>query len=104
MGRSSRIVAARRRDHLRVRSAKKGQANRAKHGIDFERAKLLWRDRLGFDLAAGHPSEPRFSRLARLEGRIYAAFRMPRGEVVRLISVRRATQREARLYNERNRR
>ena len=42
----------------------KSRANRAKHGIDFEKAEHLWEDRLGFDLSTGHPSEPRLMRLA----------------------------------------
>ena len=82
----------------------KSRANRAKHGIDFERAQRLWRDRLGFDYSVRYPSETRFLRLARLGNRIYAAFWTPRGDAVRLISVRLATQREVRQYYERNRR
>ncbi|MDR0593700.1 MAG: BrnT family toxin [Bifidobacteriaceae bacterium] len=83
---------------------RKSKLNKSKHGIDFETAKDLWDDPLGFDVAAGHWSEVRFTRLARLGGKVYAAVWTPRGEVIRLISVRRAIQEEVHRYRGGNRR
>ncbi len=76
----------------------KSAANKAKHGIDFAAAQALWGDPNGIAFPAKSVSEPRFGRLALLDGKLWMAYWTQRGEVVRLISVRRARPSERTFY------
>ena len=76
----------------------KSAANAAKHGINFEAAQALWDDPWRLEAPARTEDEPRFLLIGRIEGRHWAAIWTPRGEDVRIISVRRARKEEVERY------
>jgi len=76
----------------------KSQANQAKHGIDFLEAQVLWADEDRLEIPARTSDEPRTIILAQIRSKIWAAVVTYRGENIRIISVRRARQREVELY------
>ena len=79
--------------------ARKNIANRGKHGIDFKTAKALWLDDNRIEINAPHPVEERRILIAHLHGKLWTAVYTIRGEsTIRLISVRRAREREVTLY------
>jgi len=76
----------------------KSQANREKHGIDFDAAQEMWR--YG-DLIWGpskHPVEDRFMAIGRIKRQIWAAVYTMRQNRIRLISVRPAKRKERAIY------
>ena len=78
----------------------KSRINKDKHGIDFERAQLLWNDSEAVNVQAKSDSELRYAFISKLEEKCWVAFYTLRGDVIRLISVRRARTNEERIYNE----
>jgi uncharacterized DUF497 family protein len=78
----------------------KSLANREKHGIDFETAKSLWLDERRVEIEMTFPNEKRWALIAKIQGKTWTAINTVRDESVRLISVRRARAKEARLYEE----
>lgn len=78
----------------------KAAINVAKHSLSFEEAVAAFADPLGADFDASHSAdgEPRRKRVAQIEGRTFTVVYTLRGEVVRLISARRANAPEARRY------
>jgi uncharacterized protein len=77
--------------------AEKNASNKAKHGVDFEQALALWNDPNHVIVELEHPLEKRFIVIAKLsanDANIYAAIFTYRGDRVRLISVRRASNRK----------
>lgn len=77
----------------------KSAANLAKHGIDFEQAKALWDDELRIEAPAyGLDGEAREITIGMIDGKIWAAITTLRDEVVRIISVRRAREKEVAIY------
>lgn len=76
----------------------KSEANRTKHGIDFETAKEMWLDENRVEISAPHPVEDRNILIGRAHNKLWTAVYTLRGGAIRLISVRRARQKEARLY------
>ncbi len=76
----------------------KSDANRSKHGIDFEQAKELWADDDRLVIPARTESEPRWAMIAQRGANVWAAFYALRGDRVRLISVRRARPNEKAIY------
>lgn len=82
--------------------AQKSRANLAKHGIDFDEARELWKDQLRIDTVIEHRGERRRFMLARYAGACWVAIYTMRGERVRLISVRRAVREEAAYYDREN--
>ena len=81
--------------------AAKSRTNADKHGVDFERAQLLWQDVGLLILPARSEGEPRLLAVGRIEDRHYTAVFTERAGKVRLISVRRSRVEERDLY-ERN--
>lgn len=81
--------------------SEKSAANRQKHGIDFESAKLLWLDEQRLIVPARSTTEPREAIIGELGGILWTAIYTMRGEVVRIISVRRARDEEREKYNNR---
>ena len=79
---------------------KKSEANKAKHGIDFEEAKQLWSEEKAVEARAISRTESRFLRVAMLNGKLWSAFFTIRNDNIRIISVRRARTNEERLYDE----
>lgn len=78
----------------------KSSSNLHKHGIDFERAQLLWGYPNALEIKAKSDSESRFALIGRIEDKIWIAFYTYRNESVRLISVRRTRENEKRIYDE----
>lgn len=76
----------------------KSQSNKAKHGIDFIEAQVLWEDEDRLEIPARTSDEPRTVILGQIRAKIWAAVVTHRGENTRIISVRRARQREVDLY------
>jgi uncharacterized DUF497 family protein len=76
----------------------KSAANKIKHGIDLEAAQVLWRDERLLEAPANTEDEPRFVAIGKLGGKHWAAVYTLRGGNIRLISVRRARQREIERY------
>ena len=77
---------------------RKSTSNLKKHGIDFERAQLLWNDPNMVELAARSDDEPRSIVIALLNGQHWSAVFTYRDDEIRLISVRRARKAEVELY------
>jgi uncharacterized protein len=81
----------------------KSRANKKKHGIDFDEAQALWTSGK-FVEAAGKfvepETEPRFFRIAMINGILWFSVFTMRGDKVRLISVRRTRPEEKELYEQ----
>ncbi len=77
---------------------KKSASNLRKHGIDFERAQLLWDDPNLVELAAKSDDEPRSIVIARLNDQYWSAVFTNRDDEIRIISVRRSRETEVELY------
>ena len=78
----------------------KSQSDQRKHGIDFETAKTLWLDETRVEIYAPHPVEDRMVLIAKHLDKIWTAIYTLRRDVIRIISVRRARQKEVDLYEE----
>ena len=73
----------------------KSASNLSKHGIDFDQAQALWDDPWMLEAPAKTEDEPRFLSIGTIEAKHWAAVWTPRGEAVRIISVRRARKRRS---------
>lgn len=76
----------------------KSRSNLEKHGIDFEQAQGLWDDPDLLEVPARTTDEPRFLVVGLIEGRHWSAVVTPRGDRIRIISVRRSREEEVALY------
>lgn len=81
---------------------RKAAQNAAKHGVPFEYAvrALLDPHRLDSEDRRRDYSEERWITLGKIEGRLFAVAYTPRGKVIRVISARKANEREQRRYDE----
>lgn len=78
--------------------AAKSGSNLVKHGIDFIEAQQLWLDMDRLEVRARTQDEPRWLLIARYNGKTWSAVITYRPDRVRIISVRRARQKEIALY------
>ena len=78
----------------------KSISNQEKHGIDFDTAKKLWLDDKRVEIQIAFPSEDRWALIAAVEGKMWTAIYTMRNDVIRVISVRRAREREVKLYED----
>ena len=76
----------------------KSRANKAKHGLDFVEAQELWHDAHALEIPARTEDEPRSMVIGKIGARYWTAIITYRGEMIRLISVRRARNEEQELY------
>jgi len=76
----------------------KSEANKRKHGIDFEEAKKIWDDLAYLEIPAKVVDESRFVVIGSCRGKLWAAVITYRNEHIRLISARRARKEEQVLY------
>lgn len=76
----------------------KSAANLSKHGIDFERAQLLWNDPDMLEIPAKTEDEPRFLVIGRIEGKHWSGVITYRSDTIRIISVRRSRPEEIAIY------
>ena len=77
---------------------KKSKSNKAKHGIDFDEAQLLWEDPDCIGFPAKSDDEDRYALLAMLKSKLWLAFYTHRDDRIRIISARRARSNERQLY------
>lgn len=76
----------------------KSQSNLDKHGIDFVEAQALWNDPYLVEIQAKTKDEPRFLVIGRVKGKHWSAVVTPRGNDIRIISVRRSRIEEVAIY------
>ena len=76
----------------------KSAANKAKHGLDFEEAKALWKDENLLEVPVLRTGEPRFLVSGCIGGKSCTGVITYRGNAVRIISVRRARKDEVEHY------
>ncbi|WP_174299467.1 BrnT family toxin [Caulobacter sp. S45] len=81
----------------------KAQSNLAKHGVGFSLAARVFDDPNHQDSDASREAdgESRRKAIGSIEGRLIAVVYVGRGEVVRIISARRANMKESRSYGDR---
>ena len=77
---------------------KKSVSNLNKHGIDFVTAQELWDDPDLIEIQATSNTEPRFLFIGRIEYKHWSAAITYRGNIIRIISVRRSRKSEVELY------
>jgi len=76
----------------------KSRSNQVKHGIDFEEAQTLWADPDLVEIRARTEDEPRFIVIGRISDKHWSGVITYRGDVIRVISVRRSRPEEVKLY------
>ena len=81
---------------------RKAAQNAAKHGVPFDYAARVFLDphRLDSEDTRRDYSEERRLSLGKIDGRLFAVAYIPRGTTIRLISARKANEREQRKYDE----
>ncbi len=77
---------------------KKSEANKPKHGIDFDDARQLWRDPRVLTVRARQVTEPRWVAIGRIGESYWSAIFTYRRERIRIISVRSSRAKEIALY------
>ena len=82
----------------------KSRTNARKHGIDFVIAQQLWQDNGLLVLPAKFSEEARFLAVGRIEEKHWTAIFTERGELTRLISVRRSRAEEKPIYERKQQR
>lgn len=80
---------------------RKSEANRLKHGVDFDEAQRLWDDDDRVMVIASYPDERRFLTVGMIDGKPWTAIWTERGDAIRIISARRSRREEASLYDSR---
>ena len=78
----------------------KSQANKSKHGIDFNAAKKMWNDINRIEIQSPYPLEERHALISKIGKKYYTAIFTYRGNAIRIISVRRSREKEVQLYDE----
>ena len=76
----------------------KSLSNFDKHGFDFIEAQRLWDDPNLLEVPARTEDEPRFLIVGVIEDKYWSAIITPRGEYIRIISVRRSRVEEVKIY------
>jgi len=76
----------------------KSRSNKDKHGIDFEEAQALWRDAKHIVIDSAYTEEPRSLVIGNIDGACWVAVVTYRLEAIRIISCRRARNKEEALY------
>lgn len=78
----------------------KSQVNKAKHGIDFVEAQVLWDDPDRLQVSARTQGEPRLMLIGRIGNKHWSAIFTIRDETTRIISVRRSRTKEVEQYED----
>lgn len=80
---------------------RKSTANKQKHGIDFEEAKVLWDDIYRLEVPAViRGNESRYAVIGRIEARVWTAIVAYRSDNIRIISVYPSSRKQRRAYEE----
>ncbi len=82
---------------------RKNEANIEKHGIGFKEAQAIWNDPDLLKIPAKKSGEKRYLVIGMVQGRCLTAVATDRSGAVRIISARRASEQEAKLYGSNNR-
>lgn len=79
----------------------KDAANRAKHGVGLAFGEAVWGDRdvLVIPSLRRIDGEERYKAVGHVDGRLWTAVHVVRGEAIRLISVRKSNDGERRLHD-----
>ncbi|MBD3271164.1 MAG: BrnT family toxin [Elusimicrobia bacterium] len=77
---------------------KKSESNKAKHGIDFNEAQLLWDDPNVIEIPAKTRDEKRYLVIGKIFERHYSGIITYRNENIRIISMRRSRLEEVKIY------
>lgn len=77
---------------------RKSEANIQKHGIDFEEARKIWDDPDYLKVPAKKKGEKRFLAIGMVYGRCLTAVATERGDAIRIISARPASNQEVKRY------
>ena len=80
----------------------KSRTNKDKHGIDFEEAKALWKDDRRIEAPVDSSTEPRSLVVGTIGDKFWTAVITWRGELIRIISVRRSRKYEVTWYEKEN--
>jgi uncharacterized protein len=78
----------------------KSEANRKKHGIDFEQVQALWQDPEGLEVPSRYPKEPRKLWIAAKDEKLGTVVFTEREGKIRIISARRSRENERNAYYE----
>ena len=76
----------------------KSRANKSKHDIDFTAAAELWNDQDRIEIQTNFPAEDRNALIGKIGKKLWTAIFTRRMDAIRIISVRRARKKEAKLY------
>ena len=76
----------------------KSLINLEKHGIDFVDAQQLWNDPYLIEIEARSTDESRSLVIGAIDGKVWSAVITYRGEIIRIISVRRSRKAEVAIY------
>lgn len=79
---------------------RKDELNQEKHRVSFEEAMSVWQDPDLLVLHAKRRGEKRLMAIGSAFSVLYSVVHTRRGEAIRIISARRATQRERKLYEQ----
>ena len=79
---------------------KKSRANKSKHGIDFNTAAELWSDPDRIEIQTNFSNENRNALIAKIGDKLWTAIFTRRQDAIRIISVRWARKKEAKLYEQ----
>jgi uncharacterized DUF497 family protein len=77
---------------------KKSEANRVRHGIDFNEAQALWNDRDIIQIPVRTSDEPRFLVVGKISGKHWSGLVTCRGDGITILSMRRSKTEEVDLY------
>jgi uncharacterized DUF497 family protein len=78
----------------------KSRANKEKHGIDFKEAQALWKDDQGLKARSPYANEERGILTAKYNDKYYSMIYTLREDRIRIISVRRARDKEVKSYEQ----
>ncbi|MEK6775822.1 MAG: BrnT family toxin [bacterium] len=78
--------------------ARKGDANKIKHGIDFYEAQVLWDDPDFIEIPVRTSDEPRLLVIGKIAGKHWSGVITYRAGRTRIISVRRSRKEEVDIY------
>ena len=77
---------------------RKAELNLQKHGVSFEEVVAIWNDSDLLIVPARHRSEKRFLAIGKAYIATYTVVHTERGNAIRIISARLATEKERRTY------
>jgi len=76
----------------------KSSANKTKHGVDFEEAKLVWHDDDVILLTSAYSAESRFLAIGHIYNKLWTVIFALRSDTIRIISARRSRESEVAYY------